>query len=1673
MRRTPREARRIDRARRVQRRLLAVCAVVGAVLTLAVGSAAPKGPASSAAPTGWVTALAPEESGAGSSGATPLAIPSLGPDGSVLPGYSRTLLEVKLAAEATALSRGAGAVETVLARFPGATIERLFVAPADELDADLNDYYRVRLADGADAEDALAALNALGEVEIAYAAPLPSPAAALTTPSFVSEQGYRNSAPTGMDSVYAATVPGGRGANVTVLDIEYNWNPNHEDLTKAAKPGVFIQNGTMWDPFSDDNHGTAVFGVIAGDDNTFGVTGIAPDASLKRINQANLERGGVDTANALILARQNLVAGDVILIEGQVAGASGGCGSDQVGCVPPEWIPSIYDAIVAAVAQGIIVVESGGNGYVNLDGPGYGTPFPSSKPDSGAIITGSGARPVCSPNWSRPSLSRLDYSSHGTRVNLQAWGECVVTSGYGNKYAGAGPNEWYLGTFGGTSATGAEIAGAAAVLSSAAQARGMLLTSQQIRSRLVQTGTPQNTSGVNALSGNIGPMPELRGALATLDPAPGGFTDVLLNEPGLSHADNVRSPESVPPDATGAIGPSHYVEAVNEKVAVYGRAALAPLGTMELVDFVNPAAPASGHDAFHPQIQWDEQGGRWVYAADYVVGDRWTGDHYLAVGWSATADPTDLAGGWCRYLVPTEGGALGATKQLDDTPKLGHSDPLLVVGTNVYTKNGSSPAEFRTARVWTIGKPAAGVTDCPLPGELAVAFFGSIADPLKTSDDDIAFAPLPANTTESTADAYLVAADRPAPNASQVMVWKAAGPAATPTLTPLGNVAVASYSTPAAVPQPGTANVLDAGDARFTQAVLETDPSAGGPAFWTQHTVAGVSGRTQVRWYEILPALPGLREQGAISDAAHSVFNGAVSPAANGTNAAITYTVGSATLAPQIRARTGIYGNASSTIEGEVVLGSSAGSAADASCTDTALADPPRCRWGAYAGLGPDPVNPSVVWGTSQLLLAPDEAHARWTTRNFSIRVGLDANVGLALTDSPDPIVAGADLTYTLTVTNAGPLAAANVQVFDTLPLNATLIQASTSQGAGCTPTTTLVTCALGSLAKDASATVTIVVRPSIAGAVTNGAYVTSTSPDLTSDNNGRTVATTVQVLCNGLVATVVGTDAANVLSGTAGNDVIAAFGGDDTISGSGGDDTICTGAGSDIVIPGAGNDTVIDETGVDEVRFTASSVPVTVDLAAGTATGEGTDTLSGIENATGSIFADVLIGDDGPNRLAGGSGNDILQPGGGNDDVLGESGSDTVRYWDAPGGVTVNLVSGTATGDGSDTLSGIENVNGSDFADFLYGSIAAETLVGRDGDDLIHPGGGNDSVDGSGGFDTVDYQGAPGPVVVELVGGSAFGDGNDSLAAIEGAVGSSYSDQLTGNESDNLLVGGFGDDLLFPRGGNDTANGSGGVDVVSYAGAAGPVTVDLAAGTGGVGAETDLFLAVEGAVGASYADRLTGNDGANILRGGGGNDLLIPAGGQDALDGQDGTDTVSFADAPHGVKVDLLAGSATGDGTDALASLENVEGSGFADVLRGGNGRNVLSGGAGKDVLDGRLGRDVLRGGTGIDRAIYRDRLVSVRVSLDGRANDGAARERDNVAKDVEDVDGGRGADVLRGSSAANRLRGFLGDDRLYGLGGSDRLLGAGGNDTFDGGSGRDTCSQGSGSGAMLACER
>jgi len=182
--------------------------------------------------------------------------------------------------------------------------------------------------------------------------------------------------------------------------------------------------------------------------------------------------------------------------------------------VPIEWWEPWYTAVQVAVGNGMIVCEAAGNGYEDLDaqvyskGNGGHYPFLLEN-DSGAILVGAGgAYNSC---YGSTWRARLSFSNYGSRVDIQGWGECVMTTGYGDAWSEA--NCDFTSAFSGTSSATPIVSGACMLVQSYAETfQGEVLTPSALRTLLTDTGLPQ----ANPSSGNIGPFPDAFAAINSL-----------------------------------------------------------------------------------------------------------------------------------------------------------------------------------------------------------------------------------------------------------------------------------------------------------------------------------------------------------------------------------------------------------------------------------------------------------------------------------------------------------------------------------------------------------------------------------------------------------------------------------------------------------------------------------------------------------------------------------------------------------------------------------------------------------------------------------------------------------------------------------------------------------------------------------------------------------------------------------------------------------------------------------------------------------------------------------------------------------------------------------------------------------------------------------------------------
>lgn len=359
-----------------------------------------------------------------------------------------------------------------------------------------------------------------------------------------------------------------------------------------------------------------------------------------------------------------------------------------------------------------------------------------------------------------------------------------------------------------------------------------------------------------------------------------------------------------------------------------------------------------------------------------------------------------------------------------------------------------------------------------------------------------------------------------------------------------------------------------------------------------------------------------------------------------------------------------------------------------------------------------------------------------------------------------------------------------------------------------------------------------------------------------------------------------------DTLSGTVGNDALSGGAGNDWLDGGDGADTIFGGAGNDNVFGGAGSDLLDGGAGDrDLVRYDQgdpnAAVGVAIDLSTSSVSGDDAtgDTIAGFEGAVGFVGDDTIIGEGASNFLAGSNGSDLLSGGAGNDNLFGGGGSDTIyggdgddwidgagdpfaadadttgdflaggagndtlsyltQPGDEPNGVAVNLAAGAASGGDAegDTISGFENVYGSDGDDTIIGDASSNLIDGASADDGLSGGDNSDTLFGGAGNDTI-----------------AGGSGSDLLQGdIIGEIGDDvFVGDVTELDGDTILDFQAGDRIVVTGADLSALSGTAASDTLSL-GASGVVTLSgLTAASGSwsaIFADGDTTIALEPAV--------------------------------------------------------------------------------------------------------------------------------------------------------------------------------------------------------------------------------
>jgi serralysin len=466
------------------------------------------------------------------------------------------------------------------------------------------------------------------------------------------------------------------------------------------------------------------------------------------------------------------------------------------------------------------------------------------------------------------------------------------------------------------------------------------------------------------------------------------------------------------------------------------------------------------------------------------------------------------------------------------------------------------------------------------------------------------------------------------------------------------------------------------------------------------------------------------------------------------------------------------------------------------------------------------------------------------------------------------------------------------------------------------------------------------------------------------------------------------------------------------------------------------------------------------------------------IENAVGSAFDDVLIGNALNNALNGMAGADSMTGGYGNDVYYVDNVGDTVvELANAASGIDTVISSITySLGNNVEnlTLTGIDNLNAT-------GNALNNVLLGNSGNNFIDGGSGADYMAGGAGNDTyiVDNAGdvvsetstLPGEIDNVLSSVSFVLGANIENITLTGtgntfALGNALNNVLIGNDGNNQLAGGAGLDTMIGGKGDDiyaldqagelnlvqeTANE--GVDTLQIVYSAMPQTSLIDLNVSNLQNFENVTLLGSGnftVLGNSLNNTLIGNADSNILNGGTGADTMIGGAGNDTYIVDNVGDVVSETSTLAN-EIDTVQASIS----YVLGNnLENLTITGTDNLNATGNTlNNTLIGNSGNNILDGGAGADFMAGGTGNDTYIVDNAgdVVSETSTLASEIDNVRASVSYVLSANVENITLTGNADTFAlGNALDNVLIGNDGNNQLAGGAGLDTMIGGKGNDIY-----------------------
>jgi uncharacterized repeat protein (TIGR01451 family) len=565
--------------------------------------------------------------------------------------------------------------------------------------------------------------------------------------------------------------------------------------------------------------------------------------------------------------------------------------------------------------------------------------------------------------------------------------------------------------------------------------------------------------------------------VSVLNNSGGGYAALSFNQSG----------GYVPPDTDGAAGPSAYVETVNQEIALYPNKATGAGAVTDGLShflFTTGGLPRadSGSGLSDPVIAYDEKIGRFVVGDQDVNFNSHVSNFDVAV--SKSSNPATLsAADWTFFKITTT----QSNEDADYPGNFGYNADAVVFTLNMFAVGGTSGTNHVQVISVNAADLAAGVSPHVYANNLA----------------DFSVRPTAMHDSVAGDPMWLVTEHG---DGSSIDVYKMTNVLSTLAGFTSTNLAVTPYSAAVSPKNPNGTSITTNIDSRIQKAAEANNTIV------AVHTVAPSGSTTQdvAQWYaiDVSSGTPTLAQQGRVSAGANTFITYPaidINPSGSIGMSFIRSGTDTSTDYMSMWATGRVPADAAGTMEPAIKVPSGSG---QANYTD--FANPHRA--GDLSGINVDPVDGSF-WAANEF--ANTQSIADWGTAVADFQTAPPPNsADMAVTvTGPSSVTAGTNATYTVTVTNGGPNAAAGVVLTDTLPAGATFVSMTQTAGtdaytlsqSGSTASET----AAASIASGSSDTFSLVVTAPVSAtpgsAFNDSASISATTADPSTSNNSAT----------------------------------------------------------------------------------------------------------------------------------------------------------------------------------------------------------------------------------------------------------------------------------------------------------------------------------------------------------------------------------------------------------------------------------------------------------------------------------------------------------------------------------------------------------------------------------------